>query len=95
MTLTEKIFLIYLTGISLISAVICIYDKLISKKERVELRVPEKTLLTLSVIGGAPAMYVTMQIVHHKTKHAKFMIGLPVIIIIQIVLVICYFYFLK
>ena len=90
----EKYIILYLIVISFISAVVCIYDKLISKKNRVELRVPEKTLLLLSVIGGSVAMYVTMKIVHHKTKHAKFMIGIPVIILLQAALVACYFYFL-
>lgn len=91
----EKAVLIYLAVISLAAVVVCVYDKLISKKGRVELRVPERTLLTLSVIGGSLAMYITMQIVHHKTKHAKFMIGLPIMIIIQATLAVCYFYFLK
>ena len=89
-----KIFLIYLAVISLISIVICTYDKIISKKNRVELRIPEKTLLILSALGGSVAMYIAMQITHHKTKHAKFMIGIPIIIVLQIALVVCYFYFI-
>jgi uncharacterized membrane protein YsdA (DUF1294 family) len=91
----EKIFLIYIAAISLISAIACIYDKLISKKNRVELRIPEKTLLILSLIGGSVAMYLTMQMTRHKTKHAKFMIGIPIIILLQATIVVCYFYFLK
>lgn len=91
----EKIILIYIAAISLISVIVCVYDKIISKKNKVELRIPEKTLLLLSAIGGSVAMYITMQITHHKTKHAKFMIGIPVIILLQVALVICYFYFLK
>ena len=79
-----SIFLIYLAIISLISMIICIYDKKISKKNRVELRIPEKTLLGLSALGGSVAMLVTMLIVRHKTKHLKFMLGIPVIIILQI-----------
>ena len=91
----DKIILIYLAVISLISVIVCVYDKVISKKNRVELRIPEKTLLILSALGGSVAMYLAMQITHHKTKHAKFMIGIPVIIILQAALVVCYFYFLK
>ena len=91
----EKIILIYLALISLISIIVCIYDKVISKRERVELRIPEKNLLILSALGGSVAMYLTMQIIHHKTKHAKFMIGIPVIIILQAALVACYFYFVE
>lgn len=91
----EKIILIYIAVISLISIIVCIYDKIVSKKNRVELRVPEKTLLSLSFIGGAVAMYLTMQMIRHKTKHAKFMIGIPIIMILHAALVICYFYFLR
>ena len=73
----------YLAIISLISIVVCIYDKKISKKNRVELRIPEKTLLILSALGGGVAMFVTMLLVRHKTKHVKFMLGIPVIILLQ------------
>ncbi len=90
----KEIALIYFIGISLISILVCLYDKVISKRERVELRIPEKTLLILSALGGSAAMYVTMQIIHHKTRHKKFMIGIPVILVIQIILVILYFYFI-
>ena len=78
----------YLCIISLISVVVCVYDKAISRKNRVELRIPENTLLALSVLGGSVAMFVTMQLVRHKTKHAKFMVGIPVIIVLQILFVI-------
>lgn len=91
----EKIILIYVAAISLISVIVCIYDKVISKKNRVELRVPEKNLLILSALGGSVAMYIAMQITHHKTKHAKFMIGIPVIILLHAALIVCYFHFLK
>ena len=74
----------YLAIISLISVVVCIYDKKISKRNRVELRIPEKTLIMLSLLGGSVAMYITMQLVRHKTKHIKFMLGIPLIIIIQL-----------
>ena len=81
------IFFVYLAVVSLISTIVCIYDKKISKKGNVKLRVPEKTLFIWSVLGGALAMYITMQIIRHKTKHLSFMIGLPVIIVLQAVLI--------
>lgn len=90
----KEIAIIYLAVISLISVIVCVYDKVISKRDRVELRIPEKTLLILSALGGSVAMYIAMQITHHKTKHAKFMIGIPVIILLQLVLTVCYFYFI-
>ena len=73
----QSLATIYLIVISLISIIVCIYDKKISRKNKVELRVPEKNLLLLSAFGGGIAMYITMLLVRHKTKHRKFMIGIP------------------
>ncbi|MBO7310113.1 MAG: DUF1294 domain-containing protein [Clostridia bacterium] len=78
----------YLALISLVSVIVCIYDKKISKKNKVQLRIPEKTLLLLSAIGGSVAMFITMLAIRHKTKHVKFMLGIPLIIILQIAAVI-------
>lgn len=82
-----KAALIYLAIISLVSAIVCIYDKLISKKNRVALRIPEKILFLLSALGGSVAMLATMLVIRHKTKHKRFMIGIPIIIVLQAVLV--------
>ena len=73
----------YLAIISIISVIVCIYDKIISKKNRVELRIPEAVLLLLSALGGSVAMFITMLLIRHKTKHVKFMLGIPVIMILQ------------
>ena len=78
----EAVFWTYLAVISAISAAVCIYDKFASmviKKRRAR----EALLLLLSAMGGSVAMLLTMLIIHHKTKHLKFMIGIPTIIIIQ------------
>lgn len=75
---------IYFAIISIIAIIVCIYDKKISKKNKVELRVPEKNLLIISALGGSIAMFITMLLVRHKTKHVKFMLGIPLIIIAQI-----------
>ena len=82
----------YFLIISLISVIVCIYDKRVSKKNRVELRTPEKTLLILSALGGSVAMLITMLIIRHKTKHAKFMVGIPTIIIAQAAIIWALFY---
>ena len=91
--LALSIFLAYIAVISLISVIVCIYDKKISKKNRVELRTPEKTLMLLSALGGSVAMFITMQIIRHKTKHVKFMLGIPLIIIVQVGIVFLLFRF--
>lgn len=85
-----KIFFIYLCIISLISIAVTAYDKSAAVKGK--WRVRESTLILLSVLGGSVAMLITMKIIRHKTKHSKFMIGIPVIIILQIMLVILLYY---
>ena len=72
----------YLAAISLISIVICCYDKIASKHLQKH-RTRELTLLALSALGGSVAMLITMFIIRHKTKHVKFMLGIPVIMILQ------------
>ena len=81
-----KAVLIYLAAISLISVIVTAHDKRAAKKGR--RRTPERDLLLLSVLGGSVAMYITMQMIRHKTKHAKFMIGIPIIMVLQLFAVI-------
>ena len=78
-----KIFLGYIAIISIISIIVCIYDK-IAAKHNPKHRTREATLLLLSALGGSVAMLITMLLIRHKTKHMKFMIGIPLIIIIQV-----------
>jgi len=84
--MTEKIILIYLAAVSLWSIIVTVHDKRAAKKGR--RRVPERTLMLLSLAGGSVFMYVTMQLIRHKTRHAKFMIGIPVMIVLQLFAVI-------
>lgn len=76
------IALIYLAIISVISVIVCIYDKFAAKHIQKH-RTREATLLILSALGGSVAMLVTMLIIRHKTKHVKFMAGIPAIILAQ------------
>lgn len=71
------IILVYFLVINIISVIVTIADKIKAKHNK--WRVPEKTLLILSAIGGAVGMYITMHLIHHKTKKMKFMVGIPVI----------------
>lgn len=73
---------LYFAVISLVTAVITIADKIKAKKGA--FRVPENTLIILALSGGSVAEYFTMRLIRHKTLHKKFMIGLPIIIIIQL-----------
>ena len=81
----EKYFLWYIVSINIISVFVCAADKIKAIKHR--RRISEKTLWLLSLLGGSAGMYLTMQIIRHKTLHKKFMIGIPLIIIFQIFLI--------
>lgn len=79
-----EFLLIYLLIISIISCFITIYDKhcaIIGKW-----RVKEFTLILLSIMGGSMFMYLTMLAIRHKTRKPKFMIGIPIIILCQILI---------
>ena len=79
-------FLVYFLAVSLITALITAIDKF--KAKRGSFRISEATLFFLGAMGGALAEYLTMRLIRHKTLHKRFMIGLPLIIILQIVAVI-------
>lgn len=50
-------------------------------------RISEATLLLLAVVGGSIGALMGMRIWRHKTQHAKFRYGLPLIILAQIALI--------
>ncbi len=79
--------IVYAAAVSIIGVVLTVYDKIISKKNtNGRGRVPENTLMYLGLMGGALPMYITMLIIRHKTKHRKFMVGLPVMFILHIII---------
>ena len=84
--------LIYFAVISLITIIVTVYDKKAAKKWTKH-RVPEKILFLLGILGGSLAEYLTMLKIRHKTKHKRFMIGLPIIMVLQVAITICYYYF--
>ena len=50
-------------------------------------RIPEATLMTVAALGGSIGSLLGMYTVRHKTKHVKFTVGIPAILILQIALV--------
>ncbi len=70
---------------SVLSAIVTVLDK--SRARKGGRRVPEATLFTLASLGGAAVMLIVMLLIRHKTKHLKFMLGLPLIILYQALIV--------
>ena len=81
-----KYILIYLGVINLIGFFAMFLDK--QKAKRGKWRIPEKTLFWLAVIGGRLGTTLGMHMFRHKTKHWYFKLGMPLILIVQIILII-------
>lgn len=75
-------FINYLILINLAAVLVTLYDKWASRHAGSH-RIRERHLFALAVLGGAGGMYLTMQIIRHKTRHSQFMWGLPLIFIVQ------------
>ena len=79
--------LIYLLIINIIAFIMYGIDKW--KAHRKQWRISEKMLLFLAVIGGSAGALAGMYIFHHKTLNKKFTIGVPLILVIQVMIFIC------
>ena len=76
----------YIVVINLLAVVLTLHDKRAAKRNT--RRVSEKTLLIVAALGGSVAMFLVMRAARHKTQHKKFMIGIPVIFVLQVALII-------
>ena len=80
-----KYCVLYLISINLISFITMYIDKQKAIKKKV--RVSEKNLFFLSILGGSLGMLFGMYTFRHKTKHLQFTIGIPLIFTLQIILI--------
>lgn len=78
--------LVYFICISATGVIMTVYDKSAARHKK--RRVPERTLLLIGFLGAALPMFITMQIIRHKTKHLQFMIGLPAEFLLHAALII-------
>ena len=85
------ILLYYLIGINILTFLIYGIDK--RKAQKGKWRIPENTLIWLAVVGGSIGALLGMYLLRHKTKHRKFTLGVPAILIIQAAL--AYFFLLR
>lgn len=78
--------LIYLILINAVGFGLMLADKYKARKNL--WRIPEATLLGVALAGGSLGVLAGMYTVRHKTKHLKFTVGVPVILVLQIMLAI-------
>lgn len=75
---------VYLFLVNALGFILMLVDKWKAKKNK--WRIPEKTLMTVAVVGGSIGSLLGMYTFRHKTQHSKFTIGIPFILALQIVL---------
>ncbi len=87
----KEILILYLLLINAVAFLLMLIDKWKAKKNL--WRISEATLMSTAILGGGIGALLGMYAVHHKTRHLKFTLGIPLILAVQIG--ICLFLFAK
>lgn len=77
-------FFAYLLLINALGWLIMLADKRKARKN--QWRISEGTLVAVAMLGGSLGILLGMYTWRHKTKHAKFTVGIPVILAVQILI---------
>ena len=80
----QKLIALYLIIINAAGFILMLRDK--RAAQRSAWRIPEARLMSIALSGGCFGIYAGMILFRHKTKHPKFSIGLPIIIVLYIML---------
>ena len=81
--LKHRILLIYFGIINFITFIVFAIDKVNAQEHRSRIKIV--TLLGLSVIGGSIGALLAIYLLHHKTKKDYFTVGIPIIMIMQVI----------
>ncbi|WP_042160715.1 DUF1294 domain-containing protein [Paenibacillus gorillae] len=75
----------YLVVVNVVAFALMGADKHAARKK--QRRVPEKRLFVFAALGGAAGAWIGMQAYRHKTKHRSFMVGMPLLILWNLIAV--------
>ena len=81
----QTLLLIWVLAWTLIAFVLMGIDKW--KAQHDSWRIPEKTLFLSAILGGTVGALAGMYLFRHKTKHLSFIVGMPLILAAQVILV--------
>ena len=80
----KELLSIYLLIINAIAFCLMLIDKYKARKNL--WRIPAATLISTALLGGSIGALIGMYTVRHKTRHIKFTVGIPLILLAQIAL---------
>ncbi|MBR5216711.1 MAG: DUF1294 domain-containing protein [Bacteroidales bacterium] len=79
-----RFLIVYFFLINIVTLITFGIDKRLAQQKRN--RVQESSLILLSALGGAAGGLAAMYLFRHKTKHAKFFLGLPALLLIHLMI---------
>lgn len=79
-----KILSVYLIVINAVAGLLMLADKHRARKNL--WRIPEATLIGTAILGGSLGCLIGMRLCRHKTQKIKFCLGIPVILVLQLML---------
>lgn len=82
MVIQLKLIVVYLTVMTLLGFMSMYIDKKRAREHK--WRIPEKTLFLIAILGGSIGTNLGMRVCRHKTKHWYFVVGMPMILVLQI-----------
>lgn len=83
----DTIVVFYLAAINLLALILMGVDK--SRSRRGKWRISEKVLFLVALLGGCLGAIAGMFLFRHKTKHLRFVLGLPSILLLQLIVLLC------
>ena len=85
-----QVVIIYLIIVNILGFVIMGIDK--HKAKMGDRRIPENTLFMFTIIGGGIGTIAGIYTFRHKTKKKKFTIGMPLIVVLEILIFVYFKY---
>ena len=79
------LLILWISAASLLAFLLFAIDK--AKARRHRWRIPEAVLLGVAACGGGLGALLGMQLCRHKTRHIKFLLGVPLCVLLNAVVV--------
>ena len=79
-------FEIYLILINVLAIIVWCVDKY--RAAHGKWRISERALFLLALLGGSPGCLLAMHAIRHKTRHWYFVLGIPLILVLQAAVII-------